>query len=91
MRAIFGTHTHVQTADERLLPKGTGYLTDVGMTGSYDSVLGREVNQVLNRFLTQMPTRFEVATKNVQLCGAIFDIDEKTGTARSIQRVQRKL
>ncbi len=89
--AIFGTHTHVQTADERILPKGTGYLTDVWMTGSYDSVLGREVDQVLKRFLTQMPARFEVATKNVQLLGAIFDIDEKTGSTRSIQRVQRKL
>jgi len=89
--AIFGTHTHIQTADERILQKGTGYLTDVGMTGSYDSVLGREVEQVLKRFLTQMPTRFEVATKNIQLWGAIFDIDETTGRTRSIQRIQRGL
>ena len=89
--AIFGTHTHVQTADERILPKGTGYLTDIGMTGSYDSVLGREVSQVLNRFLTQMPTRFEVATQNVQLWGAIFDIDETTGKTRAIKRIQKTL
>ncbi len=89
--AIFGTHTHVQTADERILPKGTAYLTDVGMTGSYDSVLGRNVSQVLERFLTQMPKRFEVADGNVQMHGAIFEIDEKTGRALSVTRVQRKI
>lgn len=89
--AIFGTHTHVQTADERILPKGTGYLTDAGMTGSYDSVLGRKVEPVLERFLTQLPTRFDVAEENVKLCGVIFDIDEKTGQTIGIQRIQKEL
>ena len=89
--AIFGTHTHVQTADEKVLPKGTAYITDLGMTGSYDSVLGRDVQQVLGRFLTQMPKRFEVATENVQLHGAIFEIDEETGRALSARRIQKKL
>lgn len=89
--AIFGTHTHVQTADERILPKGTAYVTDLGMTGAYDSVLGRDVQQVLARFLTQMPRRFEVAKENVQLHGAIFDIDAKSGRALSVRRIQRKV
>lgn len=89
--AIFGTHTHVQTADEKVLPKGTAYITDLGMTGSYDSVLGRDVQQVLGRFLTQMPRRFEVATDNVQLHGALFEIDEETGRAVSVRRIQKKL
>jgi len=89
--AIFGTHTHIQTADEKILPKGTAYITDLGMTGSYDSVLGRDVQQVLERFLTQMPRRFEVATGNVQLHGAIFEVDETTGRALSARRIQRKL
>ena len=89
--AIFGTHTHVQTADEKILPKGTAYITDLGMTGSYDSVLGRDVQQVLGRFLTQMPRRFEVATGNVQLHGAIFEIDEETGRSLSVLRIQKKM
>ena len=89
--AIFGTHTHIQTADEKILPKGTAYITDLGMTGSYDSVLGRDIQQVLERFLTQMPRRFEVATDNVQLHGALFDIDEETGLALSVRRIQKKL
>ena len=89
--AIFGTHTHIQTADEKILPKGTAYITDLGMTGSYDSVLGRDIQQVLGRFLTQMPRRFEVATDNVQLHGALFEIDEETGRALSVRRIQKKL
>ena len=89
--AIFGTHTHIQTADEKILPKGTAYITDLGMTGSYDSVLGRDIQQVLGRFLTQMPRRFEVATDNVQLHGALFEIDEETGRALSVKRIQKKL
>lgn len=89
--AIFGTHTHIQTADEKILPKGTAYITDLGMTGSYDSVLGRDIRQVLERFLTQMPRRLEVATDNVQLHGAIFEIDEETGLALSVRRIQKRL
>ena len=89
--AILGTHTHIQTADERILPQGSAYLTDAGMTGPYDSVIGRRTEDVLERFLTSVPVRFEVAQENIQLAGAVLDIDEKTGKARSIIRVQRKL
>lgn len=89
--AVIGTHTHVQTADEKVLPKGTAFLTDAGMTGPFDSVIGRRTEQILNRFITQMPTKFEMAEGDVQLHGAIVDIDEKTGKANSINRVQEKL
>jgi len=89
--ALIGTHTHIQTADEKILPAGTAYLTDAGMTGPYDSVIGRRVEDVLERFLTAVPVRFEVAEDNVQLHGALLDIDEVTGKARSISRIQRKL
>jgi metallophosphoesterase (TIGR00282 family) len=89
--AVLGTHTHIQTADERILPAGTAYLTDVGMTGPVDSVIGRRTEDVLERFISGIPTRFEVAKDNVQLQGAVVDIDEQTGKARSIERIQRKL
>ncbi len=89
--AILGTHTHIQTADEKVLPNGTAYITDVGMTGPYDSVIGRRKEQVLSRFLTQMPVRFEMAEGDVQLHGAIVDVDETSGKARSIIRIQEKL
>lgn len=89
--AIFGTHTHIQTADERVLPKGTGYLTDVGMTGPYDSVIGREIEPVLHRFITQLPAKMPVAEKNVKLCGAVFDVDEATGKCRSVTRIVENL
>ncbi len=89
--AVLGTHTHIQTADERILPQGTAYLTDAGMTGPYDSVIGRRVEDVLERFLTSIPVRFEVASDNVQLHGAVLDIDEKTGKAKSIIRIQEKV
>ena len=89
--AIIGTHTHIQTADEKILPKGTAFLTDAGMTGPYDSVIGRKKEQILNRFITQMPTKFEMAENDVQLHGAIIEVDEKTGIAESIKRVQEKL
>lgn len=89
--AIFGTHTHIQTADEKILPKGTAYITDVGMTGPYDSVIGRRVEDVLTRFLSSIPVKFEVAQENIQLHGAIVEIDEKTGKARSILRIQEKV
>jgi len=89
--AVLGTHTHIQTADEKILPQGTAYITDVGMTGPYDSVIGRRVEDVLERFVTSVPVRFEVASGDIQLAGAVIDIDEKTGKARSITRVQKKL
>src|SRR5213593_3323706 len=80
--AVIGTHTHVATADEQILPKGTAYISDVGMCGPHDSVLGRDVEAVLKRFLTQMPQKMEVATGNVLLCGAVLDVDEDSGKAR---------
>lgn len=89
--AVLGTHTHIQTADEKILPHSTAYITDVGMTGPYDSVIGRRVEDVLERFLTLIPVRFEVAEGNVQLHAVVLDIDEMTGKARSIVRIQRKL
>jgi metallophosphoesterase (TIGR00282 family) len=89
--AVLGTHTHIQTADERILPEGCAYITDVGMTGPYDSVIGRRIEDVLERFLSSIPTRFEVAEENVQLAGVVLDIDEDTGKARSIVRIQRKV
>lgn len=85
--AVIGTHTHVATADEQVLPKGTAYLTDAGMCGPSDSVLGRDVAAVIRRFVTQMPQRLEVATGSVALNGAVVDVDETTGLARGIERV----
>jgi hypothetical protein len=89
--AVLGTHTHVQTADEKILSEGTAYITDLGMTGPYNSVIGRKVEQILARFLTQMPVRFEMASDNIQLHGVVLDIDEKTGKACSIERIQERL
>jgi len=87
---VLGTHTHIQTADEKVLPLGCAYITDVGMTGPYDSVIGRRIEDVLSRFITSVPTRFEVSSGNCQLHGVVLDIDEVTGKARSILRIQRK-
>jgi len=89
--AILGTHTHIQTADEKILPKGTAYISDVGMTGPYDSVIGRRVEDVLTRFLSSIPVKMEVAEENIQLHGVIIEIDEVTGKANSILRVQKKV
>ena len=89
--AVLGTHTHIQTADEKILPQGTAYITDLGMTGPYDSVIGRKKESVLQRFVVQVPTRFEVAQGDVHLCGAILEIDAKSGKAVSIVRVDEKL
>ncbi|MBU4346055.1 MAG: TIGR00282 family metallophosphoesterase [Candidatus Omnitrophica bacterium] len=89
--AVLGTHTHVQTADEKILPGGSAYITDVGMTGAFDSVIGRRVEDVLERFITAVPVRFEVAKENLQLQGVVLDIDGQTGKANSIIRVQKKL
>jgi metallophosphoesterase (TIGR00282 family) len=89
--AVLGTHTHVQTADEKILPQGTAYLSDAGMAGPFDSVIGRRKEDVMERFLTQVPVRFEVASGDIQLHGAVVDIEEDTGKARSIVRIQKKI
>jgi metallophosphoesterase (TIGR00282 family) len=84
---VFGTHTHVQTADERILPNGTAYLTDVGMTGPHDSIIGMEREPSLGRFLNAMPSRFEPATGNPRLNGVLVSADDKTGRATSVKRL----
>lgn len=89
--AVVGTHTHIQTADEKILKGGTAYITELGMCGPYDSVIGQEKSKIIERFLTGMPTRFEVATGDIQLHAAIIEIDETTGKAIRIERVQEKL
>ena len=88
--AVVGTHTHVPTADARVLPQGTAYITDVGMTGPYDSVIGVRTDLVLERFLTMMPSRFTVAKGNVKLCGAEIELDEATGMAVNIVPLQHQ-
>src|SRR5262245_29540324 len=85
--AVVGTHTHVPTADARVLPQGTAYITDVGMTGPYDSVIGVERGAILQRFLNALPQRFETATENPQLHAVVVTADESTGLARAIERV----
>lgn len=85
---VYGTHTHIQTADERILPGGTAYITDLGMCGPIDSVIGMEKETVIQGFLTQLPQRFEVARGTVIVQGAIVDVDEATGKARGIRRVR---
>jgi len=88
--AVMGTHTHVQTSDEALLPNGTAYITDLGMTGPKDSVIGREVEPVVQRFITGMPQKFDTSKKDPALEGVILDIDIQTGKARSIERVRER-
>ncbi|GMB08383.1 hypothetical protein EDD69_12020 [Thermolongibacillus altinsuensis] len=85
--AVVGTHTHVQTADSRILPNGTAYITDVGMTGPYDGILGVEKEAVLRKFLTSLPVRFEVTSGRAQLNAVMIEVDVKTGKAKSIQRM----
>jgi 2',3'-cyclic-nucleotide 2'-phosphodiesterase len=85
--AVFGTHTHVQTADERILPNGTAYLTDAGMTGPHDSIIGMEREPSLGRFLTAMPSRFEPATGNPRLNGVVVQADDRTGRATRVTRI----
>ena len=85
---VFGTHTHIQTADERILPGGTAYTTDVGMCGPFDSVIGMEKETVIRGFLTQLPRQFEVAEDNVVLQGIVVDVNESTGKAREIRRLR---
>jgi metallophosphoesterase (TIGR00282 family) len=89
--AVIGTHTHVQTSDERVLPKGTAYMTDAGMTGPHDSVIGMKKELVIERFVTSMPRRFEAATGEARLQGAILEVDAKTGRAKDIRRVDELL
>jgi len=89
--AVVGTHTHVQTADEQIFPGGTAYLTDAGFTGPQESVLGREIQPVLQRFRTGMPQRFEVARNDIKLHGAVIEIDEVSGKAIKIERVAEAL
>jgi metallophosphoesterase (TIGR00282 family) len=85
---VFGTHTHVVTADERILPKGTAYITDIGMTGPHDSILGRKTESVLKSFRTQMPYPFEVATDDIRLNGILVTADSNTKAAERIQRIR---
>jgi hypothetical protein len=85
--AVVGTHTHIQTSDERILPKGTGYITDVGMTGPYDSVIGMKTDAAINRFLYQTPKKYQTATDQVHLCGAFVKVDGETGKAIEIERI----
>ncbi len=89
--AVVGTHTHVQTADERILPKGCAYITDAGMTGPYDSVIGMNAEISLRRFITKIPEKGEMSEKGGRLCGVVIDIDTQTGKSRSIVRVNRAL
>ncbi len=86
--AVVGTHTHVQTADEQILPGGTAYITDLGMTGPHDSVIGVETDIVVTRFLRGLPVRFETAQKDARLHGVIIEIDERTGKSIAIERLQ---
>jgi metallophosphoesterase (TIGR00282 family) len=86
--AVLGTHTHVQTADERILPGGTAYITDAGMTGSRDAVIGIRKELAIEKFLTQLPVRFEVAKKDSWLCGVLVEVDEETGLGLNVQRIQ---
>jgi 2',3'-cyclic-nucleotide 2'-phosphodiesterase len=85
--AVLGTHTHVPTADECILPAGTAFQCDVGMTGPFESIIGRRIDRVLETTLTGLPTEFDVATKDVRLCGTIVDVDPATGRATAVRRL----
>ncbi len=89
--AVIGTHTHVQTADEQIFPGGTAFLSDGGFTGPHESVLGREIQPIIRRFMTSMPQKFDVAKERVLLQGAVVEIDDETGRAKDIQRVSQAL
>src|SRR5258705_4229601 len=88
---VLGTHTHVPTADERILPLGTAFQTDVGMTGAYDSVIGFRPDEALHRFLMNTPRKLEVAKRDIRLSGAMVEIDEATGRASRIIRIREDL
>lgn len=85
--AVVGTHTHIPTADERILSRGTAYITDVGMTGAYDSIIGMDIDSSMKRFITGMKTPFQVAKKNARLSAVIISVDEETGRAHAIERL----
>ena len=85
---MFGTHTHIATADARVLDKGTAYISDLGMTGPYDGVLGRRKDRVLGAFTTSMPHHFEVATGDPRMSGIIVEVDPNTGKAIAIERIE---
>jgi hypothetical protein len=85
---LFGTHTHVPTADERILPGGTAYITDLGMTGPYDSVLGRRKDRVVRTFITNLPSPFDVATGDPRLCGIVVRVESTTGRATHVERIR---
>jgi metallophosphoesterase (TIGR00282 family) len=85
---VYGTHTHVQTADERILPNGTAFITDLGLCGSFDSVIGMEKETVITGFMSQLPRKFEVAQDNVVLQGIVVDVDQQSGKARHISRLR---
>jgi metallophosphoesterase (TIGR00282 family) len=87
--AVVGTHTHVQTADEKILAGGTAYITDAGFCGAHDSVIGREKNFIIDRFKTLMPVKMHLASSGIQVDGVVIDVDEVTGKATSIQRIQK--
>ncbi|OPY77473.1 MAG: hypothetical protein A4E65_02731 [Syntrophorhabdus sp. PtaU1.Bin153] len=89
--AIVGTHTHVQTADERVLPKGTGYMTDAGMTGATDSVIGMDKKGVLDKFITQLPQRFEVGKNDVEVQGAVITLEARGNKCIKIERIKEKI
>jgi hypothetical protein len=88
--AVLGTHTHIPTADETILPQGTAYVTDLGMTGPYDSVIGVDKQTIIQKFLNQIPARFDVAKGDVRLAAALIEADLQTGHALSIQRIVRR-
>jgi len=85
--AVIGTHTHVQTADERILTQGTAYMSDAGMTGSFDSVIGIGKEEAIRKFMTQLPVKFEVPKKDIRLNGVVVEVDEVTGHALAIERI----
>ena len=89
--AVVGTHTHVPTADERILPKGTAFQTDVGMTGAYDSIIGFRPEEIIDRFVFNTPRKMEPAKRDVRLTGALIEVDETTGLASSIRRISERL
>jgi hypothetical protein len=88
--AIIGTHTHIQTADEEVLPQGSAYITDVGMTGPHDSIIGVEKEDIFRKIKTGMPVRYTVASKGLQINAVVLDLDENSGKVRSIKRIKRK-
>ena len=87
--AVYGTHTHVQTADEKILPKGTAYITDLGMTGPKNSVIGMDIEVSFKRFETTLPERYRIATGETMLNGVIFDIDAHTNKVKQVKRIYK--